>query len=54
LQISADDRHRLASGYSEVLMLRKWVKLSLVSIAIGALGLPIAAGAWVALALIGF
>jgi hypothetical protein len=35
-------------------MLSKWIKLSLVSIAIGAIGLPIVACAWVALALIGF
>jgi hypothetical protein len=35
-------------------MPRKWIKLSLASIAIGAIGLPVAAIAWIALALIGF
>jgi hypothetical protein len=38
-------------GCWEILMLWKWIKLSLVSIA---LGLPLAGVAWVALALIGF
>jgi hypothetical protein len=35
-------------------MLKKWGKLSLVWIAIAAIGFPVAAAAWVALAMIGF
>lgn len=35
-------------------MLKKCVKLSLVLIAIAAIGLPISAAAWVALAVIGY
>jgi hypothetical protein len=35
-------------------MLKKYVRLSLMSIAIVAIGIPLSAVAWIALALIGF